>query len=107
RGDGMPTARRKAVLAHGGAIIADEAYTELRFDGVVERPLLADARDRVWHVGTFSKTLCPGLRVGFLVPPRAAREAAIDAKHDDDLQAGGLAQAVLEEFLARDDFDAR
>ncbi|HEY2509279.1 MAG TPA: PLP-dependent aminotransferase family protein [Polyangiaceae bacterium] len=106
-GSALPLERRAALLACGIPLIADEAYTELRFDGRIERPLLADARDRVWHVGTLSKTLCPGLRVGWLVPPRTGLPDAIDAKHRRDLQAGSLSQEVARIFLLRDDFDAR
>ena len=107
RGDRLSPARRAELLAGEAPIIADEAYAELGFDGVVERPLLADARDRVWHVGTFSKTLCPGFRVGWLVPPPAHAVATLQAKRDRDLQAGSLAQQVVRAFLAADDFDAR
>src|SRR6185369_13104199 len=57
-------------------VIVDEAYAELRFDGKLPPLLLADAPDRVWHIGTISKTLAPGLRVGWLVPPAGAHEAA-------------------------------
>jgi 2-aminoadipate transaminase len=105
RGLGLSAARREALLASGRPIVADEAYAELRFDGAAPRPLLADAPDRVFHVGTFSKTLCPGLRVGWLVPPRALRGEALRAKRDGDLQAGSLAQAVLEAYLSVADFD--
>ncbi len=107
RGHGLSETRRSELLSRGAAIIADEAYAELRFDGALERPLLADARDRTWHIGTFSKTLCPGLRVGYVIPPPADRPAALDVKHELDLQAPGLAQAILEEFLACDEFDER
>lgn len=107
RGQGLPEERRRALIARGGTLIVDEAYAELRFDGKLERPLLADARDRTFHVGTVSKTLCPGLRVGWLVPPRRDLDAAIAAKRDLDLQAPSLAQAILEEYLAHEDFDAR
>jgi 2-aminoadipate transaminase len=88
-------------------IIEDDAYAELRFDGAVTRPLLAERRARVWHVGSFSKTLCPGLRVGWLVPPPAWRDRATEVKHASDLQASSLGQTILELFLERDDFDAR
>lgn len=107
RGHGLSRERRAELLMRGVPIIADEAYAELRFDGSLERPLLADARDRTWHIGTFSKTLCPGLRVGYLVPPPSDRPRALEIKHELDLQAPGLAQAILEEFVARDDFDTR
>lgn len=106
-GASLPVKHRGALLASGAAVIEDDAYAELRFEGPPPRPLLADARDRVWHVGTFSKVLCPGLRVGWLVPPPRMRDRALRVKHDLDLQSNGLAQAVLEEFLARDPFDTR
>ena len=71
------------------------------------RPLLAERRARVWHIGSFSKTLCPGLRVGWLVPPPAWRDRATEVKHASDLQASSLGQTMLELFLEHDDFDAR
>lgn len=107
RGLGIGERRRAELLSSGKALIVDEAYAELRFDGRVDRPLLADARDRVYHVGTFSKTLAPGLRVGWLVaPPRVAADA-LRVKRDLDLQAGSMAQAVLEGYLGLGDFDER
>ena len=107
RGHGMSEERRRTLLSRNAAIVSDAAYAELRFDGVIERPFIADARDRTWHIGTFSKTLVPGLRVGWLIPPPSDRDPAIEMKRDLDLQAPSLGQAILEEFLARDDFDAR
>ena len=63
----VPDARQRAhVVAEGLPLIVDEAYAELSFDGSRLRPLIADAPDRVWHIGTLSKTLCPGLRIGWL-----------------------------------------
>lgn len=87
--------------------LVDEAYAELAFNGELPQPLLATARNRVWHVGTLSKTLSPGLRVGWLVPPRAMRSRVIDLKQATDLQTATLGQCVAENFLERDDFDAR
>lgn len=89
-----------------GTIVVDEAYAELRFDGRLPRLLLADAPDRVWHVGTISKTLAPGLRVGWLVPPSREHAAALDIKHAADLQTASVSQAALARFLRTFDYDA-
>lgn len=108
RGLPLTELRRDALLASGRPLLVDEAYAELRFDGRVERPFLIDARERTFHVGTFSKTLCPGLRVGWLVPPPHLLADALRVKRDLDLQAGSMAQAVVEGYLALgDDYDAR
>jgi 2-aminoadipate transaminase len=106
-GHPMADEHRAALLASDVHVVEDDAYAELRFDGAVARPLVADGRTRVWHVGSFSKTLCPGLRVGWLVPPRAWHWRATEMKHASDLQASSLGQTILELFLERDDFDAR
>jgi DNA-binding transcriptional MocR family regulator len=104
-GDGL-AGLRAPLLASGLPLIVDEAYAELRFDGRGQRPLLADSRERVWHVGTVSKALSPGLRVGWLVPPPGRRADVLDRKHAADLQAGSLAQAALAAMLAELDYDA-
>jgi 2-aminoadipate transaminase len=91
---------------HLGALIADEAYTELRFDGFVARPLLADAPDRVWHIGTLSKTVCPGLRVGWLVPPAREHDELLQHKEAADLQAASITQVAAATLLERLDYDA-
>jgi 2-aminoadipate transaminase len=113
RGLALDAAARGALLGSALPIIEDDAYADLRFDGPAPRPLLADAPGRVFHVGTLSKTLCPGLRIGWLVAPRRLRRRALVLKQGDDLQASSLAQAVVEQYLAGGadgpgtDFDAR
>ncbi|HEY9722387.1 MAG TPA: PLP-dependent aminotransferase family protein [Oscillatoriaceae cyanobacterium] len=98
---------RKALLAQELPLIEDEAYAELQFAGPPGPPLAAEARDRVWLIGSFSKTLSPGLRVGWLVPPPAAFAQALELKKLQDIQSNGVTQALLMDFLARDDFEAR
>jgi 2-aminoadipate transaminase len=105
RGLGLSEGRRDELLRLSGPIIADEAYAELRYDGSCERPLLLDAPDRVFHVGTLSKTLSPGVRLGWLIAPQRFRRALLDAKRDADLQAPSLTQALVESFLDKFDFD--
>jgi 2-aminoadipate transaminase len=109
RGQRMPAAERARLLelarAHDGYIIEDDAYEATDFRGETSRPLLAEAPDRVFHVGTFSKTLCPGLRVGWLVAPRAFAQRALERKQNQDLQASSLSQELLVEYLKHEDFD--
>jgi 2-aminoadipate transaminase len=100
----LEPAERERLLASGRFLVDDEAYAELRFDGKLGRPFCADAPDRVFHVGTFSKSLCPGLRVGWLVAPARFRQGLLAAKQSADLQAATLGQDVLERLLARLDW---
>ncbi len=102
---GVARCDRDALLAADRALIVDEAYAELRFDGVVPRPLLADAPDRVWHIGTISKTIAPGLRVGWLIPPIERHAAALERKAAADLQTASLSQAALARLLATISYD--
>jgi 2-aminoadipate transaminase len=106
-GRGLDLRARRGLLAGGGAIIEDDAYADLRFDGPAPIPLLALGRERVFHLGTWSKTLCPGLRVGWLVPPRRHLARALRIKRDSDLQANSMAQAIVDDYLASVDFGAR
>lgn len=103
RGQRMTEDERTALLhrarRHRGYVLEDDAYEGTSFDGVETRPLLADALERVFHIGTFSKTLCPGLRIGWLVPPRRLSAKALRRKQTQDLQANGLTQALLIEYL--------
>lgn len=92
------------VRASRAPVIADDAYAELRFDGA--RTRRGDAFESVFRVATFAKTLCPGLRIGCVVPPPEHRARVLRLKHDHDLQASGLGQAVLAELFRRFDYDA-
>jgi 2-aminoadipate transaminase len=110
RGRVMSKERRRYLLDHARRhdfiLIEDDAYADILFDDRPSRPLFADARESAFHIGTFSKSLCPGLRVGWLVTPRRYRDRALEAKRDTDLQANSLAQAILEEFFRGYDFES-
>jgi 2-aminoadipate transaminase len=106
RSTAIDAARLQGILDSGIPLIADEAYAELRFDGVTDRPLLAEAPERTFHVGTFSKTVCPGFRIGWLVPPRAHHDGVLRLKASADLQANSLSQTILAEMVRGWDYDA-
>jgi 2-aminoadipate transaminase len=105
-GCALDPAERVRLLARQRLILEDDAYGDLRF-GRQHPPLHASAPDRVFLIGTFSKTLCPGLRVGWLVAPPRFRELARRAKQLSDLQANTFAQGIVERYLAAEDFEER
>lgn len=111
RGRVMPERTRRKLLQCAKkknlVLIEDDAYADIVFRGRPGRPLFADAAQSAFHVGTFSKSLCPGLRVGWLLVPRRLRERALEIKRESDLQANSLAQTILEAFFRHHDFDAR
>lgn len=87
-------------------VLEDNPYGELRFRGAAPTPLAAlDEDGLVIHLGTFSKTLTPGLRLGWLVGPREFVRAATIVKQATDLHTASLAQRAVAALLARFDYD--
>ena len=100
----MTLPRRQALLAwaerNNAAIIEDDYDSEFRFGGRPLEPLQTlDAKGRVVYVGSFSKTMLPTLRLGFLVTPPSLREALHKAKFVSDWHSSTLAQAALARFI--------
>ena len=90
----------------GTFIIEDDAYGELDFCSEMSRPLLADAPTRGILLGTFSKTLCPGLRVGWVAAPRALVPPLVRILQAFSLQPGTLAQHLAWGLVSRLDWDS-
>lgn len=96
--------RRAALLEfarrHDAVIVEDDYDGEFRFGG---RPLdalqMLDREGRVFYVGTFSKSLFPALRKGFVVAPAWARDALVAAKHCADAHSDSITQSVLAGFI--------
>ncbi len=103
-GTSMSLARRIALLEwaerHDAAIVEDDYDSEFRFGG---RPIEAlralDAGGRVAYVGSFSKTMLPALRMGFVVSPRSVRDAVHRAKFVTDWHSPLFAQRALARFI--------
>lgn len=102
--------RRRAVLAvaarHRVAILEDDPYGELTFDGPRFPTLHAlDEAGVVIYLSTFSKTLAPGLRIGWVAAPRELLRALTVAKQATDLHTGTLGQRAAARLLESFDFD--
>jgi GntR family transcriptional regulator/MocR family aminotransferase len=103
-----PARRRQAAdwaAATGGLIIEDDYDGELRYDRPAVGALQALAPEHVAYVGTASKSLAPGLRLGWLVlPARLAGEVA-GLKGESGRLSSSLDQLALAEFLASGAYD--
>ncbi|MEX3923498.1 PLP-dependent aminotransferase family protein [Paraburkholderia sp. BR10936] len=105
----MSLARRRMLLEyarqHQCWIIEDDYDSEFRYGS---RPLASlqglDTAGQVIYVGSFGKTLFPGLRVGYLVAPEALAESFATASAELYREGQLLQQAVLAEFIAEGHF---
>ena len=99
----MDDARREAVIAvcreHGLPIVEDNPYGELWFDAPPPKPLLARWPEGVVYLGSFSKILAPGLRLGYIVAPPALYPKLLQAKQAADLHTPGFNQRVVAEVI--------
>lgn len=95
------------VSAYDVAVIEDAAYSELAFDGKLEKPLAYyDKKGQVIYIGTFSKTFCPGLRVAWLCARGDIMQKYLVLKNAADLSGSGIAQRQMAYYLENYDLDA-
>lgn len=107
------SAERRAAVAEVAArrglwIAEDDPYSELRFEGEPV-PWVASfpgAEDRTALLGSFSKVMAPGMRLGSLRAPAALRRACVIAKQAADLHTSTVDQAAAARYLAVADLDA-
>ncbi|MEV2268076.1 MocR-like pyridoxine biosynthesis transcription factor PdxR [Nonomuraea africana] len=103
-GTPMSLARRTALLAwarqRDAVVIEDDYDSEFRFEDRPLEPLQSlDRSGRVVYVGSFSKTLAPMLRLGFLIAPASLQPALRVAKQLTDWHSETTAQAALARFI--------
>ncbi len=103
--------RRRALMAlatrHEIPIIEDCPYTDLRFEGDSIPSLKSmDTEGWVIYLGTFSKILCPGLRIGWLCAEPSIRQKYVLTKQGADLHTSTISQRQIATYLELFDIDA-
>lgn len=87
-------------------ILEDDYDSEFQYQGRPPAPLRSlDRSGRVIYVGTFSKTLFPSLRLGYIVCPAGLRDELYTAKRLDDLGSPAIEQAALAAFMRSRQFE--
>jgi GntR family transcriptional regulator/MocR family aminotransferase len=96
--------RRRDLLAwaaeRSGLVIEDDYDAELRYDRAPIGALQGLDPDHVVYGGSVSKTLAPGIRLGWLIAPEPLVRGVVEAKYAADLGTGVLEQATLAELLS-------
>ena len=98
-----PRRRRDLMDWAAGAdalIIEDDYDAEYRYDRAPVPALQASAPGLVAYAGSTSKTLAPGMRLGWLIPPSRLHANLVEAKHASDLGSPALPQLVLARLIA-------
>ncbi|MFJ3163152.1 MocR-like pyridoxine biosynthesis transcription factor PdxR [Streptomyces kanasensis] len=108
-GGALPPDRRAALVdwarASGGLVLEDDYDGEFRYDRQPVGALQGLDPDRVVYLGTASKSLAPGLRLGWMVLPPHLVDEVVAAKGDVEWAPGALDQLTLAEFLASGAYD--
>jgi GntR family transcriptional regulator/MocR family aminotransferase len=104
----LSPARRLALVEwarRGGIVVEDDYDAEFRYDRAPVGALQGLAPAHVIYLGTASKTLAPGLRLGWLVLPPSVRDAVVEAKTMDDFGSATIDQLVLARLLENSAYD--
>ncbi len=105
----MSAERRVALvgwaLDRGGLILEDDYDAEYRYDREPIGAVHGLAPEQVIYAGSASKTLAPGLRLGWLMVPTELVSALATAKNATDRGSASIEQLAFADFLARGDFD--
>ncbi|GGJ95254.1 GntR family transcriptional regulator [Pilimelia anulata] len=104
----LSPARRRALVAWAGAgnlLIEDDYDAEHRYDRAPVPAVHASVPGHVAYTGSVSKTLAPGMRLGWLLPPRHLHDDLLAAKYASDLGNPALPQLVLAHLLTTGEYE--
>ena len=82
-------------------VVEDDPYGQLRFEGEDIVPIIALIPERTVYLSTFSKTLAPGLRLGWIICPEVLIQRLVQAKQGADLHTGTFIQYVANDICQR------
>ena len=86
-------------------LIEDDPYGDLRFGGEAKLSFRELLPDNTVMLGSFSKTIVPGFRLGWVVAPKRIMEKLIVAKQAADLHTSHFTQAIIYQYLKDNDVD--
>ena len=96
----------EAAIKHQVVVIEDNPYCELRFEGEALPSVKSfDQTGCAFCLGTFSKTFCPGYRIGWVAGDKTAIEKYVLVKQGADLQCNTIAQMEIAKYLELYDID--
>ena len=106
-GKTLPEERRKAVAElanqYGMVVAEDDPYRDLRYEGTPLHSIkYYDKNGWVMFLGSFSKIISPGLRVGFIAGDAGIIRKCTVGKQSTDVHSANLNQAVVDQYLRRD-----
>ncbi len=105
----LSLAKREALLSlaakHDFLLFEDDPYVELRFSGEKLPTMLSMDPDRVVYASSFSKTVCPGIRVGYLVGPTDLIAQIAKLATNTYISPNMVSQSIVYEFCASGSID--
>jgi DNA-binding transcriptional MocR family regulator len=105
----LPEDRRREIVGiaqkHNALILEDDPYGKIRFEGEAPTSMYDLGRENVIYTSSFSKTVAPGLRVGWYIVPESLAAPLVDRANATYITPALLSEAVVYEFIRRGTFE--